>query len=279
MRAGRTGRHPADVDLGGQMDHASAATDELGVCPFLRTVADDGSPGGPIGRPHEANRCTALGDAAPQSLRQQKYACLASAHVNCPRFVRGGLDPVEPMAVPGMGLKPTPAIVGALLVLAASFALSVGFVIANGGLDLPAAASRSQQAALASAAPSPGASLAASAVPASPSSAPSAGPAASPEPSATPTATASPTRTNAPALTSAPSPAETPGSSSDRYDLLEPCPDAPDCWIYVVRSGDNLVSIARYFGVPLEVVGDLNPWTRSTSLVAGQELRLPPPTR
>ena len=33
----------------------------------------------------------------------------------------------------------TPAIAAALVVLAASFALSVAFVLANGGLDLPAA--------------------------------------------------------------------------------------------------------------------------------------------
>jgi LysM repeat protein len=47
----------------------------------------------------------------------------------------------------------------------------------------------------------------------------------------------------------------------------------------VVRSGDNLVSIARYFGVPLETVYRLNPWTRTSGLRAGQELILPPPTR
>jgi LysM repeat protein len=61
--------------------------------------------------------------------------------------------------------------------------------------------------------------------------------------------------------------------------LLTPCPDEPNCWIYIVRSGDNLVSIARYFGVPLDVVRERNPWTETTGLVAGQELRLPPPTR
>jgi spore germination protein YaaH len=67
--------------------------------------------------------------------------------------------------------------------------------------------------------------------------------------------------------------------SSDRYALLTPCGDAPDCWIYTIRSGDNLVSIANYFGVPFDTVTERNPWTRTTQLVAGQELRLPPPTR
>ena len=31
-----------------------------------------------------------------------------------------------------------------------------------------------------------------------------------------------------------------------------PCPDQPNCWIYTVRSGDNLFSIAHYFGHPAE---------------------------
>jgi hypothetical protein len=66
-------------------------------------------------------------------------------------------------------------------------------------------------------------------------------------------------------------------ATSDRY--APACPDAPDCWIYKVRAGDNLVSIARYFGVSFETVTELNPWTQTTKLVAGQELRLPPPTR
>lgn len=261
-------------DLGGHMDIASA---EPRICPFLRAVADDGPLGDPIRWPDQANRCIAFGDAAPQSLRQQEYACLATAHVNCPRFVRGALATVEPSPVAGAtGLQLTPAIVGALLVLAASFALSVGFVVANGGMDLPAAAGGSPQAAVASAAPSGGASsespAGGSAGPAT-SGAPSAGTAASAEPS--PAATPAPS----PTTTAAPSAASTPRPSSDRYALLKECPDAPDCWIYVARSGDNLVSIARYFGVAFEVVTELNPWTKTTQLVAGQELRLPPPTR
>ncbi|MDO8484355.1 MAG: LysM peptidoglycan-binding domain-containing protein [Candidatus Limnocylindrales bacterium] len=259
-------------DLGGHMDIASA---EPRMCPFLRAVDDDGSLGDPIRWPDQANRCTALGDAAPQSARQQEHACLASAHVNCPRFVRGALDMVEPTpAAAGARLQLTPAIVGALLVLAASFALSVGFVVANGGMDLPAAASGSQQAALGSAAPSPGASSespAGTSVAPSASTEPSAGTAPSAEPSLAVTPSPSPTATPTPASTARP--------GSDRYALLKACPDAPDCWIYVVRSGDNLVSIARYFGVSFEVVGELNPRTKTTELVAGQELRLPPPTR
>lgn len=254
------------------MDNVSAATPEPRICPFLRAVHAD-QLADPIRWPDEANACTALGDAAPQSLRQQEYACLASAHVNCPRFVRGVHLMVETAPVPAdSGLRLTPAILGALLVLAASFALSVGFVVANGGMDLPAA-SGSPQAGVESAAPSAGAPTApVASEPAAASEAPS------PEPSAQASvgaATATPTTPATPP----PAPTATPLPSSDRYGLLEPCGDEPDCWIYTVRQGDNLVSIARYFGVPLEVVTERNPWTQTTGLVAGQELRLPPPTR
>ena len=74
-------------------------------------------------------------------------------------------------------------------------------------------------------------------------------------------------------------PAPTPAPSSDRYALLQPCPDKPDCWIYTVRKGDNLTGIAKYFGIPLQTVRDLNPWTETKGLEPGQKLILPPPTR
>jgi LysM domain-containing protein len=171
------------------------------------------------------------------------------------------------------GLRLTPAVLGALLVLALSFALSVGFVVANGGMELPGLPGGNPQAGVASASPSAATSeLPATDPPATPSAAPSAEPSAE---ASVGSATAAPTA----APTPRPLPTATPRPSSDRYALLEPCGDEPDCWIYTVRGGDNLVSIARYFGVPLDVVTARNPWTETTSLVAGRELRLPPPTR
>lgn len=256
------------------MDNASAARDESRICPFLHAVAADGALVAPVRWPDQANRCTALGDVAPQSMRQQEYACLASAHVGCPRYLRG-VDLIAEIPAPPAGarLQLTPAIVAALLVLSASFALSVGFVVANGGMDLPILPTGNPRAAEASVAPSQVAPPASSASP---------GPGASSEPSADASigaVTAAPSVGPSLTPTSSPTVAPSPGSSSDRYALLEPCPDAPDCWTYTVRSGDNLVSIARYFGVPFEVVTELNPWTETTQLIPGQELRLPPPTR
>jgi len=253
------------------MDTASAATNGPRICPFLRTVDDAGSLHSPVLWPDQANRCTALGDAAPQSLRQQEYACLVSSHVNCPRFLRGGLAMVQPDPQVRSGMELTPAIAAALLVLAASFALSVGFVVANGGMNLPTVGSPSPLAAQGSEV-APGVSPPPASSPAAGSSAPS--PAPTPEASVE-------AATSAPSVPPAATPSAAPTASptSDRYALLTPCPDEPNCWIYIVRSGDNLVSIARYFGVPLDVVRERNPWTETTGLVAGQELRLPPPTR
>lgn len=266
------------------MDHATAAPDAPRICPFLHAGTAAGTLSDPILSPDEANRCTALGDAAPQSLRQQEYACLANSHVNCPRFVRGvHLMADAPPPAAGAGLQLTPAVLAALLVLALSFALSVGFVVANGGMNLPvtSAGSASPQAALApgeagqSAVPS-----AAELASADPSMAPGAVPSAEASVAAeTAAPTVAPTATPAPVATATPVPTSSPSPTSDRYALLKPCEDAPDCWIYTVRSGDNLVSIANYFGVPFDTVTEMNPWTKTTQLVAGQELRLPPPTR
>ena len=47
---------------------------------------------------------------------------------------------------------------------------------------------------------------------------------------------------------------------------------------YVVRSGDNMTSIANYFGVSLTRVKAMNPWVQS-GLTIGRGLRIPPPTR
>jgi hypothetical protein len=76
-----------------------------------------------------------------------------------------------------------------------------------------------------------------------------------------------------------PTPKPTTKPRSARYRLLEPCPDRDGCWIYLVRSGDNLYSIANYFGHSLATLYEWNPQYPDKRLRVGAEIRMPPPTR
>lgn len=245
-------------------------SDDPEICPFLRAADDTDRIVAPIEAPDPANRCAALRDPVPQSLRQQELVCLASGHVNCPRYLRGAVviaEAPEAPARPGRSLSP--AVIGSVLVLVMATSASLAFVMARGGLELAAA--------IPSASPiaSVGAVAQASARPV-PTIVPTPVPTATPSPTPTPTASPSPTPSPTPRPTAKPTPR--PAPTSDRYAVLRPCPDAPRCWIYRVRAGDNLYSIANWFGVPLDSIYDRNPFVRN-GLRPGQELRLPPPTR
>ena len=206
-----------------------------------------------------ANRCAALHEAVPQSLRQQELVCLTAGHVNCPRYLRGaagrgrGAGPRRPVSA-----ALTPAISVALVILVLSFGASVGFVVANGGLTLPIG-QRSRPIG------SPSSTAAAVAPTASPPVAATPRASVAVSPTARVTDAAPDVRRSSHAAARRPWPTPKPAStpkpkpSSSRYALLKPCPSKPDCWIYTIRSGDNLFSIANYFGVPLERVTSTEP--------------------
>jgi len=250
---------------------ADPVVEERMICPFLAGEGPDGWRVAPIGRPDPANLCMALGEPQPQSHLQQELVCLTAGHVNCPRYLRGvllaGMPPPK-----ARRQRISPAVIGSAIVLAAALAASFGFLIVRGGFDLPVvnpAASQIAAASTASPVPSTGPTSApvATASP-TPSEAPSPSTSPSLVPSATPSASPAPT----PRTTPSPTP------TSNRFALLTRCPSTPDCWIYTIRAGDNLHSIANWFGVSYSRMLAMNPGLR-TPIHAGDKLRIPTPTR
>jgi hypothetical protein len=299
-----------EADLGRPMLEPETRSPDPGICPFLRAVSGDDLVE-PIATPDDANRCLASGPGLEQTLEWQRNACLVPAHMACPRYLLGARvgSAVVPAAVsqapapaearvapaaelaaaqavdvapeaveppggeddewPGAAEEPTgrpsrtmtPAIVLSLLLLIASAAAAASFAAATGGLQLPTR---------------PPVAVAAASPTAGPTSAPSIVPTAAPTPVITPAPTVEPTPSPIP--TPAPTVGPTPAPTSNRYALLVPCPSKPDCYLYTVRSGDNLSSIANYFGVPYDTVLKLNP-NLTLPIQPGDVITLPPPTR
>jgi hypothetical protein len=254
----------------------SVRSPDPGVCPFFRREVD-GKLFAPLHEPDESNRCAAIGIALPQSDRQQELVCLRSAHADCPRYLRGAgtLGGSIPGRRPGAVPRATLA---ALLVLVLSAGISFGFVVQRGGIDLPIVLTTPEPTDVAVVAtPPPAVSFEPTLVP---SLQPTAVASPSPEPTASPTLEPTASPEPAPTATPTPRPTATPRPTSDRYALLRPCPDRKDCWIYTVRSGDNLYSIANYFGHRLSTIYAWNPrYAEGARLRRGDQIRMPPPTR
>lgn len=281
-----------------------ARSPDPSVCPFLRRGAD-GALTAPSGSPEDDHTCIAIGAPRPQSLRQQELVCLRAAHTDCPRYQRGALA-AAPAGRPRPAAPTVPrATLAALLILVLSAGISFGFVVQRGGIAMPVVggspaptriaaletatpgatgeavatdepletgASVDASASVIAVEPTPGPTVAPTSEPVAPTVPPTSAPAApTSEPVATPAPTAKPTPK--------PTPKPTVTPSSSRYKVLTPCTDKKSCWIYRVRSGDNLFSIAKYFGHSLSTIYAWNPQYPARRLRVGDPIRMPPPTK
>ena len=248
-------------------------------CPFLR-LESDGLLVDPEPAPTDDHRCVAINGPRVLSRQQQELVCLRAAHVDCPRYRRRIAPPRTATHGP-IRTPPIPrAIAASLVVLGLSAGISFGFVIQRGGIDLPPSAQPSAAAVVATGTPAP--------VPSSPAPTteptaastpvPTPPPTASPAPAPTPRVTPAPTRAAAatPAATSLPSASG--GPSASRLAVLKACPDQAGCYIYTIRTGDNLFSIANWFGVPLDTIYAWNPSVKP-GIRPGDQIRIPTPTR
>jgi LysM repeat protein len=270
--AERAAPQPVDRTTGRLRDLFEGRSPLATTCPFLRSEAF-GQLQPPNEWPDPANRCAALDEPQAPSARQQELVCLTLAHANCPRYLRGSLLARQAALAMPRTRTLTGAIFGAILILIASSAASFAFVLSRGGLEIPVASPgvANEVAAVSPSTPPPS-STAVAVVP-SPSPEPSV------EPSIEPSLAPSEPPLSPPPTKPSQTPTPTPRPTSDRFALLDPCPDTPNCYVYTIRAGDNLYSIANYFGVSLQRVYQLNPWTRTSSVRPGRELILPKPTR
>jgi hypothetical protein len=251
-------------------------------CPFLRSVGPDGRLADSQTTAVPTHRCAAFGDPLPLSLRQQELVCLQRVYVSCPRYVRGTVlanENAAPAAVRGEGtglsVKTAAAIVLVITAIAVLITGPILGVLPFGGV------SRSTQ--LPAVSPSP--AVTATLTPAatrSPSPAPT--PTASPTSAATPTVTPTATPTSTPVPTSS----WPPGATASRMNLVVPCTDQPNCYVYTVRGAgengskvaDTLPAIATFFGVDPAKIREMNPSLGGSDVIhPGDKLKIPPPTR
>ena len=290
-----TGEGPDTIDLSPRFRPWSEPSQGSGVplqCHFLRTVTPDGRLAEAQGTAVPTHRCAAFGDPLPLSLRQQELVCLQRVHVSCPRYVRGTLLASEAEAKPADEERKSRFPL--MTVIAIGLVVLGVLVLGTNGLGFFAggskqAATPSSNIALVSPTATPSATVTAAPT-ASPTTAPTATATATVKPTATPAATTAPTPTpkptTAPTATPKASPTWPPGATASRMNLLTPCTDQPNCWLYTVRSAaqngskvdDAVPGIAKWFGVSQSAIIELNPWA-ANGITPGQQLKLPPPTR
>ena len=159
----------------------------------------------------------------------------------------------------------TPAVAAAGTFATIAAIVSIAFVVAHGGLDLPVAAS--------GAAGLPGSSLVAVATSGRPSPTPAPSPVGSAP--ASPGGSLPPSVPPSPPPSSGPTASPPPSGPPDALLALAACPGHPGCHLYVVRRGDTLSKVSTRFDVPLWITQALNPAAAQASfLVVGQTLYL-----
>ena len=255
--------------------------------------------------------CVALGEPRPQSERQQELLCLQAAHSNCARYLRGVANPEAP-ATRSRIPRPTVLAAVVLLAsigFSFGFVLQRGGLELSGfqSLSQSAGASRpvpttaavttASQAAFGpgvSISPPPGrhrdrdrrADRHTAAADTRPHRRPNAWPFAEPNawPFAQPVAGADAERERGRdprrdagfhhrADTRAHAAAHGDAPTHERpVPVITRCPGRSDCWSYTVRTGDNLFSIAHWFGVSLDRIHAMNPWARTRGIHPGNDL-------
>ncbi len=286
------------VDLGPRFrpwsEPAQAASGPM-RCHFLRSVGPDGRLADAQNSAVPTHRCAAFGDPLPLSLRQQELVCLQRVHVSCPRYVRGTLLANEGAATAApedeKAAFPLMTVAAVVLVIAALGILVTGPILGV----LPFGGAGHQAPVIAAGSPSPaGTATPRPSVAVSPSliATPATSPATSPSPQTTPKATPAPTPTPSPTATATakptPTPAWPPGATASRMNLVAPCPDQANCYLYTVRGAgqngssvaDTLPNIAAFFGVDIAKIRQMNPSLASSDVIhPGDQLKIPPPTR
>jgi hypothetical protein len=156
---------------------------------------------------------------------------------------------VEAPSRPPIRRTLTPAVLLATAFTGACIVLSIAFVAAHGGLEVP------QLVAAASTGPT---------------AAPSLQPATAAPGTAEPTAT-SPVITVPPPQLTLPPPTPAPTPTPNPITLLPRCPGFVGCWEYTVKRGDTLSEIASHYLLPVSLLEWLNPQiTDPSTIVLGQ---------